>query len=68
MRAGECQSDTEHGSLCVRGSLCQLHYMLQTLVIMQVSANLTVDMAAYLSGDQHAGGQEGPASGAYIFR
>ena len=38
------------------------------LSAVQVRVDLNLDMAAYLSGDQHAGGQEGPASGAYIFR
>ncbi|KAL0047195.1 hypothetical protein WJX82_009185 [Trebouxia sp. C0006] len=33
-----------------------------------VAANVTLDISAYLSGDQNAGGESGPASGAYIFR
>lgn len=35
---------------------------------MQVEVDLTVDIAAYLSGEHDAGGKEGPPSGAYLFR
>lgn len=76
------QKSTESGhlvrdqdQLSVDNGLLQLHFStksgrLESILNRQagVAANVTLDISAYLSGDQNAGGQFGPASGAYIFR
>ncbi|DBB01101.1 hypothetical protein WJX77_006941 [Trebouxia sp. C0004] len=66
---------TDQNQLSVDNGLFQLNFStktgrLESLFNRQagVAANATLDISAYLSGDQNAGGQFGPASGAYIFR
>lgn len=46
----------------------QAWHFQQCVLYVQTPNGIAVNVQAYLSGDQHAGGQEGPASGAYIFR
>ncbi|KAL0029171.1 hypothetical protein WJX79_000097 [Trebouxia sp. C0005] len=66
---------TDQNQLSVDNGLLQMNFStktgrLESLFNRQagVAANVTFDISAYISGDQNAGGEFGPASGAYIFR
>ncbi|KAL3141201.1 hypothetical protein ABBQ38_003541 [Trebouxia sp. C0009 RCD-2024] len=73
--SAEAEAVTEGDCVSLDNGLLQLNFSkssgrLISLANHQagVATNLTLDMAAYLSGDQNAGGQHGPPSSAYIFR
>ncbi|KAL3162416.1 hypothetical protein ABBQ32_010087 [Trebouxia sp. C0010 RCD-2024] len=73
--SAEAEVVTEGDCVSLDNGLLQLNFSKSTGRLIRltnhqagVATNLTLDMAAYLSGDQNAGGQNGPPSGAYIFR